>query len=160
MNYGGMQGNYGGNMGGGNIPMGGMNSTYMFSGNPLQFQTRMETATEPEIMGLKDANINLTGIPVSSMNFLCLCCTILWGSCLIFPLFFMCCDWWRAIVYPSYQVPLDAYKALAVLMRSPTITDLNLIVMDSFFDATKSQAIFEAIQHSSLRTFTFTNAVM
>ena len=104
--------NQGGNMGGmnygGNMPMttGAFNSTYLFNGNPLQFKTRMDTASEAEILGLKDANINLVGIQVSAMNMLCMMCTILWGACLFFPLCFMCCDWWKQIVYPSYQVPI------------------------------------------------------
>ena len=109
--YGGGYGrvNYGGGMGM-MLPMGGMTmggvfgGTYMFSGGAPQFQTRMEGLTDGELAQAKDATINIQGSMIKEMDICCLICTIIWGSLLILPIFFMCCDWWKAMAWPLYSL--------------------------------------------------------
>ena len=48
------------------------------------------------------ANITIVGNKTSSRNSCCFCATYCLGSFLIFPLCFMCCMWWKKIVYPRY----------------------------------------------------------
>ena len=168
VNYGGgYQAGYAGNMNiagnmnmaaFGNFPLGGaFNGTYLYNGSPIQFQTRMQELTDADLHSLKDANISLQGIQETEAGACCLICTLIWGSILIFPLCFMCCDWWKNIVNPSFNVPVQSYSALGSLLRSANITHLNLVVVDNYFDASKAQALLAVIQHSSLKSFTFIN---
>ena len=66
------------------------------------------------------ATMNQNGIPIHTVditvvgntaetgNSACYCLTCLF-VCLIFPIFFMCCDWWKRIVYPKYEVNPETY---------------------------------------------------
>lgn len=59
-----------------------------------------------------NAKINITGNQIQEMNQSCLIATIVGGSLIILPIFFMCCGWWKKIVYPAYDVPLSTYQSL------------------------------------------------
>ena len=67
---------------------------------------------DPQAPTIKDINVTLHGKQVENPGTLCLICTIIWGSILIFPLFFMCCTWWKKMVYPAVVVPVSSYVAL------------------------------------------------
>lgn len=85
---------------------GGMfNNMFMYSGNAIGLQSRLESLNPTELGQVREATINCTGTQISEMNMCCLICTIIWGSFLIFPLCFMCCDWWQKMTYPSFDVP-------------------------------------------------------
>ena len=143
----------------GNMNFGGsFNGTYMFSGPAPQLQTRMETLTNSELQTTRDANITLIGTQVQGMGTCCFVCTIIWGSILIIPLFFMCCDWWQRMVYPAYDVPLVGYTCINSLFRFRAVQHLSLSVIDNTFDATKAGALYSVIQNSGLRSFSFVNS--
>jgi hypothetical protein len=101
---------YGGNammaMGMG-MGMGSMNmmnnpNYFFFAGNSLSLQTRLETMTDEEINRMSDASITVTGIEIKPVSMMSLMCTTIWGSILIFPMFFMCCGWWKRCTYAIY----------------------------------------------------------
>ena len=90
-----------------------MNGTYMFAGPCISFETRApEVMTDPQAQTIKDINVTLNGNQVTSFGTCCFICTIIWGSILIFPLCFMCCEWWKKRVYPAAVVPISCYVAL------------------------------------------------
>ena len=47
-------------------------------------------------------DITVVGTKVSAYNSCCYMLTVCLGAFLIFPLCFMCCDWWNKLVYPKY----------------------------------------------------------
>lgn len=107
----------------------------------------------------RDVNANLSGQMIKEFDMCCMVCTIIWGSFFIFPLCFMCCDWWKKAVYPAYDIPLSTYQSLGNLLRSPAVANLSLTVMDNRFDNVKAQALFQIVQGSGLRSMTFINMV-
>lgn len=52
----------------------------------------------------KSLRINLTGNIIKANSLCCFWGTIILGSIFIFPLFFICCDWWKKKVNKAYQV--------------------------------------------------------
>ena len=87
--------------------------------------------------------------------------TVLLGMCLIFPLFFTCCMWWKKLVYPKYEVIEEVYRAIwRFCSRSPHCTVINLSVADNAFNGEKARMIYEGLSSSSVRTFNFTNMAL
>mgnify|MGYP003338793558 CR=1 FL=1 len=91
------------------------------------------------------------------MNVLCFVCTILWGSILLFPLCFMCCDWWMKMVYSSYEVPESTYKALQNLICNTPLQTLTLTVTDNRLNTTKAQILYDLLSRSQVKGFTLVN---
>ena len=89
---------------------------------------------------------------------MCYFCTIFWGSILLFPLLFICCDWWRKCVSPAYDVPLETYHSLGRLFRSPNLRNVTLRVVDNTFDLQKAHIVCKLVNESNLKGFTFTNS--
>lgn len=88
------------------------------------------------ITDIQQANITLVGNKTKPGDMCCFMITIMFASCLIFPLCFMCCTWWKKIVYPMYELTAQAYNSLGnFLLRHPTINNLNLTVVDNGFNA-------------------------
>lgn len=65
---------------------------------PNQFQPTWTVSN-----GVTHLNITAIGQKVEPGNSCCALLTCLFGICLIFPLFFTCCMWWKKIVYPKYE---------------------------------------------------------
>lgn len=65
------------------------------------------------------------------MNYSCLISTIIAGSFVIFPLFFMCCSWWKKMVTAAYDIPLSTYQSLEVALAGGSAKVLTLTVTDS-----------------------------
>lgn len=84
-------------------------------------------------------------------------CTVLWGSLLIFPLCFMCCDWWMRMTYPSFDVPESAYRAIQALVLNSSIQVLTVSVVDNYLNGAKCQILYETLSRSRLKGFTFIN---
>jgi hypothetical protein len=81
------------------------------------------------------ANITIVGNKVKSGSSLCFCLTSLF-SCLIFPIFFMCCLWWKKIVFPAYEINEYTYRNLAKIVNMNSgVISLNLTVVDNAFNA-------------------------
>ena len=106
---GGMNMGMGVGMGMGGFGMMGMGSTggifngmFMYKGNPVGLSSRMDSITYEEASSVKKANIICDGVEIKQINLCCFIFTFVCGSFLIFPLCFMCCDWWKRLVYPQY----------------------------------------------------------
>ena len=54
--------------------------------------------------GVTHLNVTTVGPKTQQSSFGVLFATLLLGTCLIFPLFFMCCMWWRKLITPLYEV--------------------------------------------------------
>lgn len=72
----------------------------------------------------------------------------------------MCCDWWKKIVYPAFDVPESTYRALGNLIFAPNIQTITLNVNDNRFNKTKAQILYDMLSRSRLRGFTFVNSAM
>lgn len=84
-------------------------------------------------------SITLVGNKTKPSNICCFSVTMIFADFFIFPLFFTCCMWWKKIVYPTYEVSIDAYEALAnLIQRLPNLKDLSLTVVDNVFNAEKA----------------------
>jgi hypothetical protein len=71
----------------------------------------------PNSQVVTQANITVVGTKTSTGSDMCFCVTILLASFIIFPLFFMCCMWWKKIVFPKYEMNGDFYRALGNFLR-------------------------------------------
>jgi len=68
--------------------------------------------TNPQASLIQNAQIVITGNQIHEMNTSCMLATIIIGSFIFIPLFFMCCGWWKKIVYPAFEVPFSTYQSL------------------------------------------------
>jgi hypothetical protein len=84
-------------------------------------------------------------------------CTIIWGSFIILPLFFICCDWWKRCTFPAFDISPAVYMSFAKVFRAPNIKNVTLTVVDSTFDANKANILYNLLSESRLRGFTFIN---
>jgi hypothetical protein len=110
---------------------------------------------------IQQANITIIGSKTKPGNCCCLISTIIAGSCLIFPLCFMCCTWWQKIVNPTYELTTEAYRDVGRFIElSPSINNLNLVVGDNAFNAEKARILFEMLSRSRITGFTFRNLVI
>lgn len=53
---------------------------------------------------IQQANITIAGTKTKSTNACCMISTLVCGTCCIFPLCFMCCAWWKKIVFPRFEL--------------------------------------------------------
>lgn len=161
---GGMNMNQGMNLKMMGVPMmGGMttggifNGVFMYRGNPIGLQTRIDSMTPEEMSSIREATIMCTGTEIKTMNLCCFLFTVLCGGFLIFPLCFMCCDWWKKMVYPAHDIPIVAYQSLGRLISSPYLMNITINVVDSRFGAEKCQLLYSALSRSQVKGFQFTN---
>lgn len=135
--------------------------TFIYSGNPMGLQTRIESFSQTELASIKQANIVCNGLEIKSYDICCMITTIVLGSILIFPLFFMCCEWWKKKVHPAYEIPIQTYKTLAKLISLPALKTMNLNLRDNKLNAAKSQILYDALSRAeSLKGFTLFNTAM
>jgi hypothetical protein len=81
-------------------------------------------------------NLNIVGNKLKATNNCCYNITFMLGICLIFPLFFMCCMWWKRIVNPLYELSVSAYQNMANLIgKAPNLNNLTLTIVDNAFNA-------------------------
>jgi hypothetical protein len=110
---------------------------------------------------VQQASITLVGNKTKPSNTCCFSVTILLGAFFIIPLCFMCCMWWKKIVYPTYEVSIEAYQALAdLIQRLPNLSQLNLTVVDSAFNAEKARMLHEALSRTRITGLNFTNRAL
>jgi len=123
---------------GGGMGMGmgmGMNpSMFMFVGNAISLEGRLDSLGDDQIMGIQQATINATGTQLKAMSMMGLLCTAIWGGIIIIPLFFMCMDWWKKCVYPAFTIPVSTYMKLDRIFRAPNINNVTLSVNDNTFN--------------------------
>lgn len=84
-------------------------------------------------------------------------CTIIWGSILLFPLFFICCGWWKRCVYPAYEIPYSVYESIGKLFRSQSLRNVALYITDNTFDRAKAQILYNFVSASKITGFTLIN---
>lgn len=91
---------------------------------------------------LSQLNITAVGAKTRAGNTCCLVLTMIFG-CLIFPLCFMCCAWWKKIVYPIYEINIEFYRSIGRFLRqNPQCNNITLTVADSGFDRNKARALY------------------
>lgn len=107
---------------------------------------------------LQQANISIAGIKTKGTNQCCIVSTIAIGGWCIVPLFFMCCDWWKKIVHPTYEISVETYNDIGrFISKNSTMNNLTLRVADNAFNAEKANILAEVIKRSNLTGFTFVN---
>jgi hypothetical protein len=145
-------------MGGMGMGMGMMNpSVFMFSGNSLSLQSRLDSLTDADCERFIDANVTTSGVEVQAMSMMSLMCTMIWGSLLIFPLCFMCCSWWKRCTYPAFTISAGVYMSLGRLFRAPNLKNITINVVDNNFDEAKARILCSMLSESRVRGFTFIN---
>lgn len=93
------------------------------------------------------------------MNMCSYMCTLIWGSFIILPLFFMCMDWWKRCTFPAWTIAPSVYMSMGRLFRGPNLRNITLTVIDNTFDKAKAQILFNLISESRmLKGFTFINS--
>ncbi len=114
-----------------------INGAYSIAGNqtsvmtslsnfPFFYQEKVDL-NQGQPVQLNEASIYIIGNKTHEENSGCYTVTCLLGFCLIFPFFFMCCDWWKKIVYPQYEVNIEAYHSISnFLFNAPMINNLTL----------------------------------
>ena len=111
-------------------------------------------------MKYKSLKIHLIGLPTKGYNQCCFWTTIFFGRILIFPLTFICCDWWKKLVQKSFAVDVSGYEAMAELLKKSRADDVYLMVQDNFFNEYKAKIIISALRDSSVKNFVFSNTAM
>ena len=105
-----------------------------------------------------EAKLNVTGSKMSTTNVCCMFLTIMLGAWLIIPFFFMCCSWWKKIVYPKYEINIEFYRAIGRFLRTcTTCVSLSLTVYDNSFDQSKARVLYQSLEGTQLTSFTFVN---
>jgi hypothetical protein len=121
-----------------------MNGIFSYTGNQMSAQAQIENfpMMEQQHMvqtggtGISQANLTIVGTKMKGGNTCCFLLTILLGSFCIIPLFFLCCMWWKKIVYPEYTLADQAYRNLGhIVNRSTGVINLTLTVVDNAFNA-------------------------
>lgn len=105
-------------------------------------------------------DITVVGNKTSSYNSVCYFLTICLASIIIIPLCFMCCMWYKKIIYPKYEVNIEFYRAIGRFLRNNTVTSLTLNVCDNAFNANKARALYESLEGTPLQQFTFSNMAL
>lgn len=89
------------------------NRIYYYKGNAGSFELKVsDINNDSKASTVRDASININGNQLTGYGLCCLVVTLIFGCILIFPLFFLCCDWWRKKVYPTFSIPESTYLAL------------------------------------------------
>lgn len=141
--------------------MGMMNpNVFMFAGNSLSLQSRLDSITDAECERFIDANITATGVEAQTMNMWSFMCTMIWGSIIIIPLFFMCCDWWKRCTYPAFTISANVYLSLGKILRAPNLRNITINVTDNNFDQGKARILYNLVSESRVMGFTFINRAM
>jgi hypothetical protein len=88
------------------------NGQLVLRGNCMTIESYMDNLRTNSQAQIFNAQIIITGNQIHELNQSCLIATIVGGSFIIIPIFFMCCGWWKKIVYPAFEVPLSTYQSL------------------------------------------------
>jgi hypothetical protein len=80
------------------------------SGSEIMFHGKVDTFSAEQAQTVTQISLTIAGQKVQSKGNCCYCMTILCGSLLILPLFFMCCQWWKGIVHPKYVLDYRTFE--------------------------------------------------
>ena len=123
----------GGGMGMG-MGMGTNSNMFLFVGNAISLEGRLDSLPDDQINSVQQATINTTGSQLKAMSVMGLMCTAIWGGFIIIPLFFMCMDWWKKCVYPAFSIPVSTYMKLDRIFKAPNLNNVTLTVNDNTFN--------------------------
>ena len=98
----------------------------------------------------------MVGELVDDYNFCCVFWTFMF-ACLIFPIFFICCSWWRRIAHATYVAPFSSYQALQHVFALPNMKNLTLMITDNGFGSEKIDWLYDMVSKSELQSFTLVN---
>ena len=105
-------------------------------------------------------DLTVVGNTAETGNSACYCLTVIF-FCLIFPICFMYCDWWKKITYSKYEVDINTYEQICNAIRAvPTITKVTLHVLDNGLNNQKANTLFNMVSGGQLKTFNFENRVL
>ena len=98
---------------------------------------QMQMQQQQQMMQPQQMNTGVNQLNIISVgekdpgNSLCYSLTVFF-TCLILPLFFMCCNWWKRIVYPKYCISAEFYRAVGQFVRNnAACTTVKLTVCDN-----------------------------
>lgn len=133
------------------------NGYFSYAGNQQLFRERLLYLKDEEKKDMMEAKLVITGKKIKEQNRSCYFATLVFGVCFIFPLFFLCCQCWKRMVYPAYEVSKEAYLMLIKLVQNTQLQVLTLTVYDNAFNKEKCEILFEMIRKSTLKSFNFYN---
>lgn len=102
----------------------------------------------------------MTGTMIKTNDLCCFWNTIIWGSIFLFPLFFICCDWWKRRVNKLYTVEHAGYDGISELIQNSRADDVYIMVQDNLFDQNKAESIKNALKRSNVKNFVFNNVAL
>jgi hypothetical protein len=112
------------------------------------------------VVPIYQGNLTIVGNKTGMTNSCCYCLTMIFAAFLIFPFCFMCCMWWKKLVYPKYEMNVETYRAIARFVAASGITNLTLTIVDNCFNAEKARILYEALASSRITGFTFLNKAL
>jgi hypothetical protein len=130
---------------------------YSFSGNSYSINLKSNEISAEELSRYRSLRINVSGTMVKNNSLCCYWNTIIWGSIFLFPLFFICCDWWKRIVNRIFEVNVEGYEGVARMILNSRAEDVYIMVQDNLFNAVKAQILIRALERSAVRNLVFTN---
>ena len=133
--------------------------TYVFSGNSGSIETKAQEIDPDTFSKYKSLRFNITGTCVQSYSACCFWGTIIIGSILIFPIFFLCCDWWKRRAYQIHVIDKKAYESMIKMINKSNANELYIRVQDNNFNQAKALLIIQALQNSQIKNFIFKNIV-
>lgn len=143
------------------LPQGVAGNNLTFYGSEAALITRLKNLTPAEYQQIQECTINVFGTKIQAYNSVVSCCIILWASLLIFPLFFLCCEWYKRLTEPGFSVNIKAYEAIRTLfMNAPNLKIVNLVIYDNAFGKEKYNLLGDIISMSRIKAFTIRNAVL
>lgn len=118
----------------GGMPLMNSANRFVFIGNPISLQSRLQSAADEQYQGYREATITVTGTQLNPLNIGLLILTSLCGGFFILPLFCFCMNCWKRRAYATYTVPVTTYLAMDRLFAAPNISNITLTVIDNTFD--------------------------
>jgi len=82
---------------------------------------------------------------------------MLLGRCIPFILIIMCMNCWNKCVFSAYSITSNVYTKLDKLFEAPRMRNMILTINDNTFDAEKATILYNLIEKSQIKKFTFMN---
>ena len=75
-----------------------------------------------------------------------------------FSLFFLCCEWWKKVVYSKYHISPDFYEAVGKFLKNnPNIRRVRLTVCDNRFNIQKARLLRDGLAETNIVSLRVTN---
>ena len=139
------------------------NGSYTHAANQMTICNQLEQLpTQAQNMAQNGTPINhlqliIIGTKVEEGNTACTIVTIVFAF-LLFPIFFFCCNWWKKITNPKWEINTTTYQAIANAVNSlPSLNNFSLTVADNGFNSEKAQILHNIVKSRKLAAFTFIN---